>query len=104
MDDRFVAGGHLAITGPASVGAADLAKILSRQLNEKIGYEPMTLHEYRAGLEAAGLPPVTAAAFTGLCEAIADQRFDLVTTTVADFTGPAPTALDDLLRNAFGRF
>lgn len=101
MDDRFVAGGHFAITGPASLGAASIAEMLSRHVGEEIRYDPMTLDEYRAGLEAAGLPPVTAAAFTGLCEAIASQRFDIVTSTVADVTGYAPVSLDDVLGDIF---
>lgn len=81
------------ITGPAAHTGAEIAYILTDLLARPISYAPLTEHDYIATLTAQGLPEVTAHAFAGLSAAIAQGRFDLITSTVSDLTGRAATPL-----------
>lgn len=99
--DGFTQGAHLDITGPASVGADEIASILSDHLGRPIAYRPASDEAYLAGLLDAGLPPVTAEAFLGLCQAVAAGRFDVVTDVVADLTSHPPVPMAAALAATF---
>lgn len=88
------------ITGPQSHSGEEIATMLSEILARQIAYRPLTEAQYVNGLIAMGLPETTARAFFGLSSAIAQDRFDVVATTVRDLTGREPTALFEHLRSS----
>lgn len=91
------AGATYEITGPASHSGKEVAQLLTDLLGRRVGYAPLTEQHYVDVLTAHGLPEVTARAFAGLSAAIAQGRFDLVTSTVPDLTGRAATPLVEQL-------
>lgn len=85
------------ITGPASHSGQEIAQILTDLLERPVTYAPMTEPDYIATLTGYGLPEDTALAFAGLSAAIAQNRFDIVTSTVPDLSGRAATPLAEHL-------
>lgn len=98
------AGATYEITGPAAHSGEEIAQMLTHLLGRPIGYTPLTEQDYVATLTAHGLSEVTARAFAGLGAAIAQSRFDLVTSSVLDLTGRAATPLAEHLATEAGLF
>ncbi|MCT2582743.1 NAD(P)H-binding protein [Actinophytocola gossypii] len=88
------------VTGPAALTAADLAALAGA---EGVDVEPVDDDTFRAGLLGAGLPAEAADVVTSFGAAIRGGFAARVTSTVADLTGRAPTALGDVLAGAYSR-
>jgi uncharacterized protein YbjT (DUF2867 family) len=88
----------LDITGPESLSPTEVCERLSAVMGAPVRYAPVPLEVYRRGLEQV-FPPDTAAAFAGLCTALAQGRFNVVSDTVARYGGRAPTPLAAVLES-----
>lgn len=87
----------LDITGPAVVGYADLAQILSALTQRPVAYVPLPADAMVAGMIGAGLPEGVARLLVTFDVAIAQGALALVSSTVADLTGTAPQGVGEFL-------
>lgn len=87
------------ITGPALVGHAELAAILSDVAGKPVTYVPISVDDLKAGMLAHGLPEVMATAFASFDTAIAKGDLAVASSAVMDLTGSAPMSVADFLRN-----
>jgi uncharacterized protein YbjT (DUF2867 family) len=90
-------GETLEITGPRALTLEDVCQELSAALQRSIEARPDSLESYRKKLEAF-LPADTAAAFGGLCQALADGRFDVASDVVQRRTGRDPQSVFEVSR------
>jgi NAD(P)H dehydrogenase (quinone) len=81
------------VTGPAALGAADLATLAGDQVE----VVPVTDEEYVAGLVAANLPESLARGLASFGAGIREGYFAAVTNVVHDLTGRPATSLATLL-------
>ena len=85
--------GHVGITyhatGPVSITQAEVAEAIAKAAGKPISFTPMTEAQQRAGLEAAGLPPLYVNEIAGFQAALRTGAFDLVTGDVARLSGKA---------------
>ncbi len=81
------------VTGPAALGAANLAALAGDQVE----VVPVTDDEYVAGLVAANLPEALARGLASFGAGIREGYFATVTNVVHDLTGRPATSLTTLL-------
>lgn len=81
------------VTGPAALGAADLATLAGDQVE----VVPVTDEEYVAGLVAANLPESLARGLASFGAGIREGYFAAVTNVVHDLTGRPATSLAAML-------
>ena len=87
-------------TGPASVSQASIAETLSRIAGRPLRYSPLTIEQYEAGLESAGLPAPIIDVLSRFQAAGRDGLFDVVTGDVARLSGsPAESVHNFLVRS-----
>jgi NAD(P)H dehydrogenase (quinone) len=86
------------VTGPATVTHEELASILSRVSGKTIKAVNVTADEVEKGLVAAGIPQFAARSVRGLDEEAAYGYQSMVTPTVTNLTGRAPTSVSDFLQ------
>ena len=89
--------GELVLTGPESLSYAEAAAIASEILGEPVRHVDVSTAELTRRLVAAGYPADFAGMLAALDERIRAGEQDLVTTTVRDITGRAPTSLGHFL-------
>lgn len=87
----------LDITGPAAVTQAELAAIASELSGRSVAQVNVDPKALREGMLHAGLPPFIADALIAFDMAAAEGRHAVVTSTVKDFAGKAPTSVRDFL-------
>lgn len=88
---------ELLLTGPESLSYADAAAIVSDVLGVPVRHVDVSATELARRLTAAGYSAEFSAMLAGLDERIRAGEQDLVTTTVRDITGRAPTSLRHFL-------
>jgi uncharacterized protein YbjT (DUF2867 family) len=84
------------LSGPRPLSFRDAAAELSRATGRQINYVPVTLDEFRAGLEAAGAP----AEFADLLSLILDGRNAHLVNGVEEVLGRKPRDFADFAREA----
>lgn len=94
-------GGHegalLEITGPASIGYAEVAAALTEVTGTPVRYQAQTDAETVAGMVAAGLPEGMAQMIAGFGSGVRDGWLDVVTTVVTELSGRPPTGVAEFL-------
>lgn len=94
-------GGHEGVTfhatGPASLNHAQIAETLSRVAGRPIRYSPLTIEQFQAGLQSAGLPPPVIDVLSRFQEAARDGVFDLVTHDVERLSGSPAEPIEGFL-------
>lgn len=95
--------GHAGITyhatGPVSVTQEEIAGVIAKASGKAVAFSAITADQQRAGLEAAGLPPVVINVIAGFQAALRAGAFDLVTGDVQRLSGkPAEGPLPFLSR------
>lgn len=97
----LTAPGHVGITyhatGPVSITQAEIADAIAKAAGKPIAFVEMSEAQQRAGLEAAGLPPVLVNMIGGFQAALRAGAFDLVTGDVARLSGKAALSLSQVL-------
>lgn len=78
------------LTGPAAIGYAEVAAILTRVLGRTITYVPITDEEYKRGAVAAGTPESYADALVNLNQLYREGRFARVSPDVRTLLGREP--------------
>jgi uncharacterized protein YbjT (DUF2867 family) len=78
------------ITGAEALSAASVAGLLSRASGAAIHYVDTPADDYRAGLEAAGLPQWLTASLDEMYQMMREGSTDAVTDTVLAITGQPP--------------
>jgi NAD(P)H dehydrogenase (quinone) len=97
-------GGKHVLTGPAAVTWPEVAEALTRVLGRPIKYDPVSIDERRAELEAAGLAPWRVELLLGLEEIGRTGLYSTTTNTVKALTGHPPRTIEDYIernRSAF---
>jgi uncharacterized protein YbjT (DUF2867 family) len=84
-DDQV--GRTLEITGPAPIGFAEIAEIISAVSGDSIVYHPVEKQRMAEMMRGAGVPPDYASILLRDQEAIRDGHAATVSTTVTDVTG-----------------
>lgn len=84
------------LSGPRLLSFRDAAAELSKATGRQIDYVPVTLDDFRAGLEAAGAP----AEFADLLSLITDGRNAHLVTGVEEVLGRKPRDFADFAREA----
>ncbi len=87
-------------TGPVSITQVEIADAIAKASGKPIAFKEMTAAEQRAGLEAAGLPPVLVTGIAGFQAALRAGAFDLVTGDVARLSGKAAESPFEFLSRA----
>ncbi|MEL6545965.1 MAG: NAD(P)H-binding protein [Myxococcota bacterium] len=88
-------GAVLDVTGPEALTLSEVAKRLAA-IGHTVRVEPMPLDSYTEQLTGS-FPPDTVAAFSGLCRALAEGRFDVTSDTVETYGGQPATRLEQVL-------
>jgi NAD(P)H dehydrogenase (quinone) len=87
----------LDITGPEAVSQYNVAAIGAQVTGQPITYIPLELESLIQGMVEAGLPRPLAEGFATFDTAIAQGKFDEVTTTIEELTGRKPTSVIEFL-------
>jgi uncharacterized protein YbjT (DUF2867 family) len=87
-DERFV------LTGPAAIGFADVAQILSRVLGKKISYVPVPHEAALEGMTDMGMPAWIAEGYAELNRGFEDGYADTTTDGVERLTGRPPRSFE----------
>lgn len=98
-------GQTLELTGPESLGADEVARLLTAAAGRPVQVVPVTPRELEAALLAQGAPAWLAAIQAELYQAVQDGRavhVEAVTPAVEAVTGQAPRGLGQFLADAFG--
>jgi NAD(P)H dehydrogenase (quinone) len=99
--------GHVGITyhatGPVSLTQAEVADGIAKAVGKPIPFVAIPEAQQRAGLEAAGLPPVVVNTILGFQAALRAGAFDLVTGDVARLSGKPAESPSEFLARALGR-
>ncbi|CAL9497276.1 NAD(P)H-binding protein [Streptomyces sp. enrichment culture] len=90
-------GGHHDITGPASMGVADIASVAAEVWGRPVVFEDIPADTYAAETAATGLDPWWVYAFASLFASVREQRWDRVENDYIRLTGRSPVALRDAL-------
>ncbi|WP_375433339.1 NAD(P)H-binding protein [uncultured Friedmanniella sp.] len=88
------------VTGPAALTAADLAALASEIGAHDVEVVVVDDLAHQAGLQAAGVPAGVAELLASFGAAARRGFLATTSSTVADLTGRAPTALADVVRSA----
>jgi uncharacterized protein YbjT (DUF2867 family) len=83
------------LTGPAALGYADVAAILTRVLGRPITYVPITDEEYKRGSVAAGIPEAYADALVNLNANYREGKFARLSPDVQALLGRAPGTFEE---------
>ncbi|AZK97444.1 MULTISPECIES: Rossmann-fold NAD(P)-binding domain-containing protein [Streptomyces] len=102
LTDERHAGRTYEITGPRVVTFAEAAAEISRAAGREIRYIPVSGDEYRAGLEASGLPPAEAAWLTELFGTLLDGHNASTTDGVREVLGREPRDFAAFARREWG--
>lgn len=87
----------LDVTGPAPVTQDELAKLANELTGKPVVHVSVPPAGLREGLLGAGLPPMLADGLVAFDIAAAQGHHAIVTSTVQDLTGRAPTTLREFL-------
>ena len=97
----LAASGHEGVTfhgtGPASFTHEELAEAAARAAGLPLRFVPLSPDEAKAGLTAAGLPPVLVDVLSRFQRAGHDGAFDLVSGDIERLTGKPPLAATDFV-------
>jgi len=105
MHPEAHAGKKYVLTGGAAVGFADLAAALSRWTGETVTYQPISMEEARARLEARGTAPAMIDATLALAAyQKAGGPTALVSDAVQRLLGRPPRSIEDFARDHASRF
>ncbi|WP_420404169.1 SDR family oxidoreductase [Nisaea sp.] len=85
------------ITGPAAVGQADIAAILSEATGKEIPYVPITRDALVAAMVGNGLPEFMADVFSSFDVAIAEGCLNVASGDVEELTGQKGQSVRDFL-------
>ncbi|MEO8779418.1 MAG: SDR family oxidoreductase [Rhodanobacter sp.] len=85
------------VTGPAAITFDEIAAIASELTGKPLVHVAVDADKFRAGLAAAGAPPVMIKIMTGFDVATALGFHGTVTPVVKDLTGREPTSVRDYL-------
>jgi NAD(P)H dehydrogenase (quinone) len=98
--------GHAGVTyhatGPVSMTQAEIADAIAKAAGKPIQFAEISEAQQRAGLEAAGLPPVLVAGIAGFQAALRAGAFDLVTGDVGRLSGKTAESPVQFLSRALG--
>lgn len=87
----------LDVTGPKPVTPADLVALASKLAGRPLAHVSVPPDERAKGLEAAGLPPFVVDLILSFERAAARGYHAIVTPTVSELTGRAPTSTEEFL-------
>lgn len=87
----------LDITGPEALSHAEIAAIASQITGRNIPYIPLDYNVLVQGMVGAGLPQPVAEIYASFDVAIAEGRFDVVSSAVKDLSGKTPTSVAEFL-------
>ena len=87
----------LEITGPEAVSQYEVAAIASRITGQEISYVPLELETLIQNMVSAGLPRPVAEGYASFDMAVAQDKFNAVSSTVEDLTGRKPISIADFL-------
>jgi len=87
----------LDITGPEALSQADLARIATQLTGRQVTYVPLELETVIDAMVAAGLPRPLAEIYASFDTAIAEGRFEAVSSAVENLTGRKPISVAELL-------
>lgn len=87
----------LDITGPEALSRAEMVKIASKLSGKTVTYVPLSAEVLTQNLVAAGLPKPVVDLIVSFDVAIAQGKFDEVSSAVEGLTGRKPTGLADYL-------
>lgn len=93
-----VSNGEYLLTGPEAISYADLATLVSEASGALVRHVNLSIDDYAAHLEAGGYDPAFAKVLASLDTVIASGAQSVVSTTVEDLTGRAPTDYASFLR------
>lgn len=93
-------GEELILTGPQALSYRQAAQIVSDVIGAPVRHVDVTTAELAAHLARSGMSEEFAAVLAALDERIRAGEQDMVTTTVHDVTGRAPTSLQEFLAAA----
>jgi NAD(P)H dehydrogenase (quinone) len=85
------------VTGPSPVTQNELAQLVSTLTGKPIAHIPVSGADLAKGLSSAGLPPLLVEALVDFDVDAAQGFHAIVTPTVNDFSGRAPTSLADFI-------
>jgi NAD(P)H dehydrogenase (quinone) len=85
------------VTGPESLGLADIARIAGEVAGRPVAYIPVAPDDLRAGMIGAGLPGPIADLYVSFDVAISRGFLSQVSATVQELTGRAPTPVASYL-------
>lgn len=100
--DRFD-GGAFNLTGPAALGYAEAAAILSDLLGRTVSYAPATEEAFVAALTGAGVSPEYAGFLAAIFHPVREGWTAGVTGDVETLTGHAPRSLETYARDNAGK-
>ena len=87
----------LDITGPQALSQTEVASIASSTTNQPLNYVPVEIDAIIKGMIDAGLPHALAETYASIDTAIAQGKFQSVSSAVEDLTGQQPISLTDFL-------
>ena len=92
------------LTGPAALGIAEVAKILSEAARREIKYVDVPEAAARDGMQQAGLPQWMVDALTDLHASQKQNRWTAVTSDIEKVTGKPATSFEQFARDHADRF
>lgn len=90
------------VSGPASLGASQIAEILSRVGRKSVQYSPITVEQLESGLAGFGLPAGIVSAISRFQQALQAGAFDVVTGDAARLSGREPESVESFLGRSLG--
>jgi NAD(P)H dehydrogenase (quinone) len=88
-------------TGLAALDGAARAALVSQATGKPFAFAQVSVEQYRAGLQAAGLPPFVVDAVLSIQEMRSVGGFDVTTGDVERLSGRRPRSLQRVLKAAF---
>lgn len=86
------------ITGPAPLGHADIAKLLSAISGTNVTYTAVSASDHERAMIQQGMPAAVARLATSIDQGIAAGDLAVVSSAVRELTGTAPTSVETFLR------
>jgi len=88
------------LTGPRLLHTREVADIISTAIGKKVAYIPITIDQFKAGLEQEGLPPEMVDLLVFLFREVMDGRNSSVQDGVKRALGREPRDFSEFARNA----